>query len=626
MRLGEVSVWFPVLNLRAKVSYRLLPELTPLHRALEQAVVRFSQSDNTLAKAPIGSLFREVFGVSGAGEILPDVLGDLLERGRVHRVAEHEIDPSLLRLVDLAPGPEEPNGACAAEPSEQARKSAQDRTIERFFDPVLEEIVEPGFLLPEPVEWNCFCVPVDPFVTDPPRHWIDGELRAELQDDMQLYNATCEKIGHQWRRSNAILVLNDGELSFECSDSRESEYLRGLPQTVRRSWLLPNRQDGSNRSRLGDDAEFSLHCRLPEGLDGLALVRGLPETISTELDFPSVAVMAELDPVAGVTAPTFISPPVKGQAMRVAYPREDNPGVAGVFLAREGREYLRLPIIWEGLHAEIGVFRTTGGFAQSGSEWSGLVAALESECRFSEAPEIFVLPAFWLKPAEFWMRLIDRVRHEPGSQTWMQRIVDALEILPRSIIEGLVETLASEPSLAQFRRSQPELGRLDPTATELASEINEQSWEVGHIPPEFDRVVAFDTSAILEFGDLADHLLPTDFFVFPQTVANEIERKKTQRDDFRWKSRRNLRAISRLPKNQWAAPFPDVSYLNSGDKRNADGEIIAVLIPYRQPDRKIILVSQDLDFVPRCKSYDIDVLTAEGFIADSKTQRRNIQK
>lgn len=626
MRLGEVSVWFPVLNLRAKVTYRLLPELTPLHRALEQAVVRFSQSDNTLAKAPIGSLFREVFGVSGAGEILPDVLGDLLERGRVHRVAEHEIDPSLLRLVDLAPGPEEPNGACAAEPSEQAQKSAQDRTIERFFDPVLEEIVEPGVLLPEPVEWNCFCVPVDPFATDPPRHWIDGELRAELQDDMQLYNATCEKIGHRWRRSNAILVLNDGELSFECSDSRESEYLRGLPQTVRRSWLLPNRQNGSNRSRLDDDAEFSLHCRLPEELNGLTLVRGLPETISSELDFPSVAVMAELDPVAGVTAPTFISPPEQGQAMRVAYPREDNPGVAGVFLAREGREYLRLPIIWEGLHAEIGVFRTTGGFAQSGSEWSGLVAALESECRFSEAPEIFVLPAFWLKPAEFWMRLIDRVRHEAGSQTWMQRIVDALEILPRSVIEGLVETLASEPSLAQFRRSQPELGRLDPTATELASEINEQSWEVGHIPPEFDRVVAFDTSAILEFSDLADHLLPTDFFVFPQTVADEIERKKTQRDDFRWKSRRNLRAISRLPKNQWAAPFPDVNYLNSGDKRNADGEIIAVLIPYRQLDRKIILVSQDLDFVPRCKSYDIDVLTAEVFIADSKTQRRNIQK
>lgn len=626
MRLGEVSVWFPVLHLRAKVTYRLLPELTPLHRALEESVVRFSQSDNALAKAPIGRLFREVFGVSGAREILPDVLGDLIERGRVHRVAEHEITPSLIRLIDLAPGPKEPNGACVMEPSEQAQKTAQHRTIERFCDPVLEEIVEASDLLPEPVDGSSFRIPVDPFATNPPRHWIDGELRAELQDDVQVYNATCEKIGHRWRRSNAILVLNDGELSFECSDPRESEYLRGLPQAVRRSWFLPDRQDRSNQSRLEDDAEVSLHYRLPEGLDGLTLVRGLPETLSNELDFPPLTVLAKLDPVEGVTAPTFISPPAQGQAMRVAYPREDNLGVAGVFRAREGHEYLRLPVIWEGVHAEIGVFRRTSGFAQSGSEWSELVAALESECRFSETPEIFVLPAFWLNPVEFWGGLSDRVRHEPDPQIWMQRIVDALEILPRPVIEGLVETLASEPSLAQFRRSQPELGRLDPTATELASVINEQSRKVGYIPPEYNRVVAFDTSAILEFGDLAEHLLPTDFFVFPQTVADEIERKKTQRDDFRWKSRRNLRAISTLPKNQWTAPFPDVSYLNSGDKRNADGEIIAVLIPYRQPDRKITLVSQDLDFVPRCKSYDIEVLTAEDFITESKTRRRGIQK
>lgn len=626
MRLGEVSVWFPVLHLRAKVTYRLLPELTPLHRALEESVVRFSQSDNALAKAPIGRLFREVFGVSGAREILPDVLGDLIERGRVHRVAEHEITPSLIRLIDLAPGPKEPNGACVMEPSEQAQKTAQHRTIERFCDPVLEEIVEASDLLPEPVDGSSFRIPVDPFATNPPRHWIDGELRAELQDDVQVYNATCEKIGHRWRRSNAILVLNDGELSFECSDPRESEYLRGLPQAVRRSWFLPDRQDRSNQSRLEDDAEVSLHYRLPEGLDGLTLVRGLPETLSNELDFPPLTVLAKLDPAEGVTAPTFISPPAQGQAMRVAYPREDNLGVAGVFRAREGHEYLRLPVIWEGVHAEIGVFRRTSGFAQSGSEWSELVAALESECRFSETPEIFVLPAFWLKPVEFWGGLSDRVRHEPDPQIWMQRIVDALEILPRPVIEGLVETLASEPSLAQFRRSQPELGRLDPTATELASVINEQSRKVGYIPPEYNRVVAFDTSAILEFGDLAEHLLPTDFFVFPQTVADEIERKKTQRDDFRWKSRRNLRAISTLPKNQWTAPFPDVSYLNSGDKRNADGEIIAVLIPYRQPDRKITLVSQDLDFVPRCKSYDIEVMTAEDFITESKTRRRGIQK
>lgn len=626
MRLGEVSVWFPVLHLRAKVTYRLLPELTPLHRALEEAVVRFSHSDNTLAKAPIGSLFREVFGVSGAREIMPDVLGDLIERGRVHRVANREIDPSLLRLVDLAPGPEGLQGARAAEPSEQARKSAQDRTIERFFDPVLEEIVDADVLRSEPMEGDCFRIPVDPFTTDPPRHWIDGELRAELRDDVQVYNATCEKIGHRWRRSDAVLALNDGELSFECSDPRESEYLRGLPQIVRRSWLLPESRDGSIQSRLDYEAEFSLHCRLPEGLGGLTLVRGLPDAISAELDFPSSAVLAKLDSVAGVTAPTLISPSAQGQAMRVSYPREDNPGVAGVFLAREGREYLRLPVIWEGLHAEIGVFHATGGFAQSGSEWSEVVAALEAECRFSEAPEIFVLPAFWLKPVDFWMRLIERTKKEPDGRKWMQGIVDALEILPSSVLEGLVESLSSDTSLDQFRRTQPELGRLDPSATGLASEMNEQSQEVGRVPSECHRVVAFDTSALLEFQDIADHLLPTDFFVFPQTVAREIEKKKTQREDFRWKSRTNLRVISTLPKDRWTAPFHDFSYLKPGDNQNPDGEIISTLVPYRQPNRKVILVAQDQDFVPRCKPYDIDVMTAEDFMREAKAQRKGAKK
>lgn len=35
MRLGSISVFFPVLHVQAEASYRLLPELTPLHRALE---------------------------------------------------------------------------------------------------------------------------------------------------------------------------------------------------------------------------------------------------------------------------------------------------------------------------------------------------------------------------------------------------------------------------------------------------------------------------------------------------------------------------------------------------------------------------------------------------------------
>jgi len=457
MRLGEVSVWFPVLQLRAEVTYRLLPELTPLHRALEAAVVQFSVGNNALATVPITSLFREVFGVSGAREIMPDVLDDLIERGRIHRIADGESDPSLLRLSDLASGRDGRDAARAPELSEVEKQSAQSRKFERYFDPVLEDIVDAGPLQPEPKDESRFRVSVEPFRRHPPHHWIEHELRAELQDDAQLYDKTCEVIGHQWRRGKAVLILKDGELSVECDDPRESAYLRGLPQTVRRSWLLPDSQNGSPQLRLDDETEFSVHCQLPEDLGGLALIRGLPEATLAEQGLPRSVVLVELDPVDGAEEPTLISTSADGQAMRVSYPRKDNPGVAGVFLAKEGREYLRLPVTWEGLHAEIGVFRATGGFEQDGSIWSDVIAALETDCRFSEDPRIFVLPVFWLNPTDFWKRLSERSEGEPDRRKWMNGIVDALEKLPFSILEGLVEALISDPRLDQFRRMQPEL-------------------------------------------------------------------------------------------------------------------------------------------------------------------------
>jgi len=134
-------------------------------------------------------------------------------------------------------------------------------------------------------------------------------------------------------------------------------------------------------------------------------------------------------------------------------------------------------------------------------------------------------------------------------------------------------------------------------------------------------VIAFDTSSFVEFDQLADHLLPTDFLVFPQVVAGEVERKKTQSEDFRKTSRRNLRAISRLPKDRWTAPFHDFGYLAPGDSKNADGKIIATLVPYRKAGHKVILVSQDGDFVPRCKPYDIEVMRAEIFMGCPKGTR-----
>lgn len=622
MRLGSVSVWFPVLHLRAEVTYRLLPELTPLHRTLETAVKGFSRGSNPLAAAPIHELFRQLFGVSGSQEILPDVLSDLIERGRVHRVVEGELDPLLLRIIDLAPGKSTSNLGHGSNLSETEKQAAQTRRIERFFDPVLEEIVGGNDLAPQVQDDQRFCVPAEPFLLHPPTHWVERELRAELHDDVQLYTAASELLGHRWRRSTAELVLSDGELSVECGDPRESEYLRGLSQRVRGSWLLPNNSEGFSHCLPEKGAEISIHCQLPANLGGLALIRGLSKTVLTEIALPPSVVLVELDPAADIKEPTFISMSAEGQAMQVAYPRNDNPGMSGVFFATEGREFIRLPMIWEGLHAEISVIRTTPGFLSDGSVWSDVIAALETECRYSDSPEVAVLPALWLDPADFWRRLSE----EPGGQAdeveWIAEIVKALKKLPYPVLEPLLEALSRSPRLEQFRQANPELEGLDESAKELASYKQKATNNLASVPQSCDRIIAFDTSSFIEFDQLVDHLLPTDFLIFPQTVAGEVERKKGQREDFRMISRRNLRSIRQLPENRWAAPFHNFSFLAPGDVQNEDGQIIATLVPYSQAGKRVILVAQDGDFVARCKPYGIETMTAEMFMGASKGTKK----
>ena len=622
MRLGSVSVWFPVLQLRAEVTYRLLPELTPLHRALEAAVNGFSHSGNPLALAPIPELFCNVFGVSGAQEILPDVLDDLIERGRIHRTVDDEGEPSSLRIIDLAPGRRE--GAVSLVPawSEADQQAAQTRQLERFFDPVLEEIVNANTLAPEPEEEHQFWVPADPFLTHPPAHWVERELRAELHDDVQLYSVAAELIGHTWRRSSAELHLKSGELAVECDDPRQSEYLRGLSQRVRRAWLLPSSLGASAGRMEHDLEELSIHCQLPSSLGGLALTRGLPDTVRAGLCLPPTVLLVALDAASEITEPTLISSPVQGQAFQVAYPRTDNPGIAGIFLAREGREFLRWPITWEGLQAEIGVFRAASGFQQEGSGWNDVVAALETECRFSDRPEIFILPAFWLDPAKFWNIFSERAGNETDPNTWIKSTVEELKRLPSAVLEPMEESFFRVEAIDNLRNSNIELGNLFQSAQAQFSENVPTNEGVAPVPQSCTRVVAFDTSSLIRYDQLVENLRLTDFLVTPQVVAAEIERRKTESEEFRIVSRRNLRAIDMLPRARWTAPFHDFSLLAPEDKRNTDGAIIAALIPYCQRKLEVVVVSEDHDFLVRCKPYGIEWMNAETFLHTSRTTRK----
>lgn len=618
MKLGSVSVWFPVLRLEAEVNYRLLPELTPLHRTLETAVKQFSNSKNILATVPISELFRLLFGVSGAREILPDVLEDLIERGRIHRILEDERDSSQIRILDLAPGRREGERVVEATSPEIDKQASQTRKIERFFDPVLEEVVDAKNLSPKPKHENCLCVPSDPFLPNPPKHWVEDELRRELDDDVQLYSVDCQLIAHEWRLSKGELVLKNGELSVECENIRQSEYIRGLSQSVRRTWLLPGILEGSWGSVEEDAGEFSIYCQLPSSISGLALTRGLPEAVRTQLSLPANVVLIELDSAADINEPMVIPSSGKERAWHVAYPRNDNPSMEGIFLATEGREYRRLPVTWEGLHVEIGVFNNAPGFQEDSSIWSDVIATLETECRFSSSPEVFVLPAFWLDPEIFWLKLSERSANEPDAQAWVKKIAEVLSRLPSAVLDQMEASYFRIRPTEHLHQHREQLDCLFPSALAQFENSFSKAESFSHVPQSCQRVIAFDTSSFIKYDRLIESLLPSDFLVAPQVVAAEIERKKSQNDDFRIISRRNLRAIDMLPKERWAAPFHDFSFLASGDKKNNDGAIIATLIPYCKRGLEVFVVSEDHDFLLRGRPYGIKWMNAETFLQSSR--------
>ena len=626
MRLGSLSVWFPVLHLQAEASYRLLPELTPLHRALEAAVLDFHRSGNALASAPIPELFRLLYGVSGAREILPDVLEDLIERGRVHQIGEVGIDPSSLRIIDLAPGRSAGDKARQSASPMIDLHAAQARKIERFFDPVLDEIVDVATLAPDENEVRDFCVPAEPFLAHLPTHWVERELRSELRDDVQLYSAVPKLLGHGWRRVTAGLVVQDGELSVECEDPRQTDYLRGLSQRVRGSWLLPSTPSATvDWSSLGGTG-LSIDLNVPDNLSGLVLTRGIPAQALASLALPPSVVHVVLDAAEQAFEPSFLEGTSAQRARQVAYPRNDNSGLSGIFYANGGQEYSRLPVTWNGLHADIGVYRPAPGFARDGSAWSDVVEALETECQYSDSPEIAILPAFWLDPAEFWRRLDERPASPLDGKQWTIGIVNALKSLPPSILATLRDRLPSDERLVRLRAAYPGFAELFPSSQAMMSGPAAGSKDIAPVPQSCTRVIAFDTSSFIQNGELVASLQPTDFLVNPQVVAAEVERKKTDSAAFRIASRSNLRAIDELPRERWTAPFSDRSLLAPGDNRNNDGAIIAALIPYRQRGYEVVLVSEDHDFLLRCKPYGIHWMNAKSFLSASKSIKTGVNQ
>lgn len=622
MKIATGYILFPVLQLRADISYRLLPELTPIHHALEDVVKRFSDGRNVLSCAPLVELFRELFGLSGAGEILPHVLDDLLDRQHIHLLTSEEPDYKSIRAVDLAHGPDQSGKSERTRSASIEDQFAQGLQLERFYDPVLGETVPASNLSEQPLTDSIFKVPASPFLNNPPTDWVEAEVKSELRDDLKIITVAAQVVGHTWRKCPADLFLFESELSVECHDSRQSAYLRGLGSRARRSLLTSECLVGSFGEFAEGIGELSISCRLSGDATGVALTRSLPQSVLDGLSLAESNLVICLDPVEGITEPTFKSVSKNVKALQVAYPRNDNLTPPGIYFACDGREYTRVPVSWEGLEAELGLFRKSSGFQQVDSGLVEVIATLEAECRFSDHAEIFVLPAYWLEPTEFASLLSDRFSHESVGSEWILESVKALKRCPFEIREPIVRHLASIDGKRSLLREKLEVaGLLTASVSTRTTESTRESYN-SKLPKACKRVIAFDTSSLITYGELVANLERSDFLVIPQVIAGEVERMKTASDQFRVASRANLRAVDELPPDKWVAPFHDFSLLSSSDEKNNDGALIASLIPYCGNERDVILVSEDHDFVLRCQPYGIKWMTAREFLKMSGTKSR----
>ena len=54
MKLGDITIFIPVFGVRADVSYSYLPSLSPIEKALVEAINKFSsESDIRFANIPV---------------------------------------------------------------------------------------------------------------------------------------------------------------------------------------------------------------------------------------------------------------------------------------------------------------------------------------------------------------------------------------------------------------------------------------------------------------------------------------------------------------------------------------------------------------------------------------------
>jgi hypothetical protein len=399
MKLGDITIHIPVFDILADVSYSYIPNLSPIEKALVAAINKFSgKSDIAFANIPIGDLFRDLYGLSGADLFMHEVIDSLIDRGRIHRIRHLSGTSRELMIKDLGIGE---GVSQTRKMSAENSKPDQSTVVKRLYDPISAEVLSSKgeLFVSSP---GSYVIPAEPFHDQLEKSWIERELSDELDQEVKVFSIKLSIINTLWRTVSATLNVEGNQLSLITAKESIQSYLSNLRPETRKHWFTS--QDASfNKNNELMLPEGSIYPYvIPENVDGLIIACGLPNEELNTLLIPKGTCLLNVVPRSD-DSPTFTiekcTDPERGLIINYAF---DLHGIESAILwSDSGYNLISVKLNWQSTEITVRVAVPIFGYTEH-EEIKNLIEVLQDEASVSQDPILCVLPGFWLDPKDFW--------------------------------------------------------------------------------------------------------------------------------------------------------------------------------------------------------------------------------
>jgi rRNA-processing protein FCF1 len=479
MKLGDITIHIPVFDILADVSYSYIPNLSPIEKALVAAINKFSgKSDIAFANIPIGDLFRELYGLSGADLFMPEVIDSLIDRGRIHRIGHLSGTSRELTIKDLGIGVGVSQTREMSAVNSKPDQSTQQLTVvKRLYDPISAEVLSSNGEVFVSLAGS-YAIPAEPFHNQLEKSWIERELSNELEQEVKVSSIKLSIINTVWRTVPATLNVEGNQLSLKTSKESIQSYLSNLRPETRKQWFTSQEAsfDKNNKLMLPEGSIYPFV--IPENVDGLIIACGLLHEELNTLLIPKGTCLLNVVPRLD-DSPTFTiekcTDPERGLIINHAF---DLHGIESAILWCDcGYNLISVKLNWQSTEITVRVAVPIFGYTEH-EEIKNLIEVLQDEASVSQDPILSVLPGFWLDPQDFWSHVFTNFSsfvNVPEKLQFLELIVSGLQTLWNAGNANLEQSFPLESLKAQL---EPTFLSLSESQLSHLIEIlsNFQSW------------------------------------------------------------------------------------------------------------------------------------------------------